>query len=143
MLWRRRARAEPAARADETFVVGDRVLVSGGYESPAEWLAGSEGYRGTLVAIDGPAAVVELDAVVTLSNGTWQDFGGGSQAAVGTVQVAEGRWLVLLQGWVGASWTSPTGKLHVGLCPDPPRLADLPPGGGIGIWVESHATMTK
>lgn len=62
---------------------------------------------------------------------------------MGTVDIAHGRWLVLLQGWEGAVWTSPTGRLHVGLCSQMPRLEHLPTGGGIGVWVESHAQMAN
>jgi hypothetical protein len=125
------------------LVVGDLVMVSGGYEGNlSTWLAGGGGYAGRLVAIVGPAAAVELDSDLELGPGEWQDFGEGSMTAIGTVSVARGRWLVLLQGWVGGTWSIPTGRLHVGVCEKKPALETLPPGGGIGVWVESHATMT-
>ena len=31
---------------------------------------------------------------------------------------------------------------HVGLCEDDPDLSAIPEGGGIGFWVESHASIT-
>ena len=125
-----------------TFNVGDRVFVTGGYESPAPWLRGGDGYHGTLTAINGAIAVVELDEDLVLDGDTWQDFGAGSATALGTVNSARGRWLALLQGWAGGTWISPTGRLHVGLCSQRPSPGAIPPGGGIGVWVESHATMT-
>lgn len=123
------------------FEVGDRVVVGGGYDgTESAWLRGGDGYHGTVMEIAGPVAVVELDDELVL-NGTWQDFGDGSAKAIGTVKGARGRWLALLQGWVGGAWTSPTGRLHVGLCTKYPRPSAIPPGGGIGCWVESHAGM--
>ncbi len=97
------------------FEVGDRVVVSGGYDGDgALWLAGGSGYGGTLVEIAGPMAIVELDDELVLT-GSWQDFGAGGLQAIGTVSEARGRWLSLLQGWVGGMWTSPMGRLHVGV----------------------------
>ena len=123
------------------FEVGDRVIVGGGYEGTAsEWLRGGNGYSGTILEIGGSVAVVELDDEMVLS-GAWQDFGDGSVQAIGAVTEARGRWLALLQGWVGGTWTNPTGRLHVGLCAKRPRPSAIPPGGGIGCWVESHAGM--
>lgn len=125
-----------------SFRTGDRVFVTGGYDYDPQWLGGREGYYGTLDTIQGASALVQLDEELMLEGGSWQDFGLGSVAALGTVEVARGRWLVLLQGWVGGTWTNPTGRLHVGLCATHPRLEDLPAGGGIGVWIESHAHMT-
>lgn len=123
------------------FEVGDRVVISGGYDGTmSPWLEGGDGYSGTLLEIAGAVAVVELDNELVLS-GTWHDFGNGSAQAIGTVNEAHGRWLALLQGWVGGTWTNPTGRLHVGLCAERPRPDAIPPGGGIGCWVESHAGM--
>ena len=85
-------------------------------------------------------AVVELDEEVLL-NGEWPDFGSGSRKEVGSQRTPKGRWLALAFGWVGDVWSSPTGRLHVGLCSDKPKLRSVPLGGGIGAWVESHATM--
>ena len=122
------------------FEVGDRVVVAGGYDNEPAWLRGGDGYSGTLVELDGAVAVVELDEEITL-DGSWQDFGEGATQALRTVSRAQGRWLALLQGWVGGKWTNPTGRLHVGLCSERPRPGAVPRGGGIGCWVESHAGM--
>ena len=123
------------------FEVGDRVIVGGGYDGDMSgWLAGGSGYRGTLVEVAGPVAIVELDDELVLT-GSWQDFGDGAPQPIETVREARGRWLALLQGWVGGTWTDPTGRLHVGLCAKQPRRSAIPPGGSIGCWVESHAGM--
>ena len=127
---------------DPHFQVGDRVIVRGGYEAHPDWLQGGTGYAGRLIAIDGTKALVELDDEVSLKRETgWQDFGSGSSSPLRTLTTAQGRWLVLLQGWVGGVWTNPTGRLHVGLCRELPDLRDIPGGGGAGAWVESHAGM--
>jgi hypothetical protein len=63
------------------------------------------------------------------------------QRPVGQRRVASGRWLALADGWVGQEWTEPIGRLHVGLCAERPVPSATPPGGGIGVRVESHATM--
>ncbi len=34
-------------------------------------------------------------------------------------------------------------RLHVGLSEDEPDLYAIPDGGGIGYWVESHATISR
>ena len=120
--------------------MGDRVVVSGGYDYEPAWLRGGDGYAGKLVELAGSVAVVELDEEITL-DGSWQDFGEGAPQALRTVSKARGRWLALLQGWVGGTWTNPTGRLHVGLCSERPRPRTIPRGGGIGCWVESHANM--
>jgi hypothetical protein len=106
-------------------------------------LRGGSGYHGTLTALDGPAAVVELDDEMVLDGGTWSDFGAGSATALRTVTSTRGRWLVLLQGSVGGTWSNHTSPVHVALCSDRPSLSAIPPGGGIGVWIESHATMTR
>ena len=123
------------------FRIGDRVIVGGGYDgSMSEWLQGGVGYCGVIVEMAGAVAVVRLDDELVL-RGEWQNFGGGSARPVGTVAVARGRWLALLQGWVGGTWTNPTGRLQVGLCAERPRPSAIPTGGGIGCWIESHAGM--
>ena len=128
------------SRTRREFRVGDRVLVTGGYDLDPPWLKGRQGYTGTLVELRGTWAVVELDEEVLL-NGEWPDFGSGSRKEVGSQRTPKGRWLALAFGWVGDVWSSPTGRLHVGLCSDKPKLGSVPLGGGIGAWVESHATM--
>jgi hypothetical protein len=124
------------------FEVGDRVIVGDGYDGTMSvWLQGGGGYSGTLTEIAGPIAVVQLDDELVLS-GDWQDFGDGALQAIGTVTEARGGWLALLLGWVGGTWTNPTGRLHVGLCATQPRPDRIPPGGGVGCWIESHASMS-
>lgn len=122
------------------FTVGDRVLVHGGY-AYSDWLRGGAGYPGTIRKLTANAAVVELDAALELeapSGAKWQDFGRGSEAAIREVDVARGRWLTLMHGWVGQTWSDPV-RLQVRLCETEPDLHAIPEGGGIGYWVESHA----
>lgn len=125
------------------FNVGERVLVTGGYDAEPTWLAGGHGYVGTLRDIVGDYAAVELDEELELQAGghRWQDFGDGSAAAIRELDVARGKWLALSQGWMDQRWEEPTGRLHVGLCSQRPGLGTIPAGGGIGVWVESHAGM--
>lgn len=133
-----------APREEGSLRVGDRVRVFGGYEGPdPKWLAGSPHRLGKLTQISGSAAVVELDEEIQLEGGEWSDFGTGSAASLGTVTSVRGRWLVVILGWVGSVWTSPTGRVHVGVCATAPDLGEIPPGGGIGVWVESHATVER
>lgn len=127
------------------FTVGDRVLVRGGYYGDrSEWLAGGPGYTGTLRKLTAEAAAVELDDELELyarPGSRWRDFGCGSASALREVEVAKGRWLALLHGWVGQTWSDPV-RLHVGLCEDEPDLYAIPAGGGVGYWVESHADIS-
>jgi hypothetical protein len=124
------------------FTVGDRVLIHGGYDGEcSDWLRGGAGYAGTIRKLTANAAAVELDVELELgasSGGTWQDFGRGADTAIRGVDVARGRWLTLMHGWVGQTWNDPV-RLQVGLCEDEPDLCAIPEGGGIGYWVESHA----
>jgi hypothetical protein len=136
----------PEADFKRPFLVGEEVLVTGGYDMQPDWLAGGSGYVGTLREIDGNRAVVELDDELILTipparKQGWAMFGTGSGTQLERSPVARGRWLVLTQGWVGQEWSEPTARLHVGLCDQRPRLNEVPPGGGIGAWVESHAVM--
>lgn len=127
------------------FRVGDRVLVTEGYDGDeSAWLQGGDGYVGTIADLAGNWATVELDheLVLDASGGTgWPDFGSGSATQVGTLARARGRWLALAQGWVGLQWRDPIAPLQVGLCSQMPDIRKIPEGGGIGAWVESHATM--
>jgi len=127
------------------FLVGERVIVTGGYDQNPVWLRGGVGYSGTLVEIAGTRAIVQLDDELVLEapagRGDWADFGQGNAKQCGTLHVARGQWLVLMQGWVGGEWCEPTGRLHVGLCSFRPALDEIPHGGGVGAWVESHAGM--
>jgi hypothetical protein len=125
---------------------GDRVLVTDGYEGNASaWLRGGEGYLGTLADFAGNWAAVELDDELVLdaseASGGWAYFGDGSATQLGTLARASGRWLALAHGIVGQQWTDPVAPLQVGLCSEKPDLRSIPEGGGIGAWVESHATM--
>ena len=58
-------------------------------------------------------------------------------SAVRETEVARGRWLTLIHGWV--EQTADPVRLQVGLCEDEPDLYAIPRGGGIGYRVESHA----
>ena len=101
------------------FLVGERVLVTGGYDGDAEWLAGGTGYLGVLRELAPKWAVVELDTELDLQarGAGWSDFAQGavSPTTVGQVTEARGRWLALANGYVGQQWVEPLGRVHVGL----------------------------
>jgi hypothetical protein len=128
--------------APHRFTVGDRVLVHGGYDGDhSDWLRGGEGFRGTIRKLTAEAAAVELDQELVLDappGATWEDFGRGSMSVIRETDVARGRWLTLIHGWLEQTWADPV-RLQVGLCEDEPDLNAIPRGGGIGYWVESHA----
>ena len=131
-----------------SFRPGDRVFVYGGYDGDeSDWLRGGPGYRGAIVAMTADKASILLDSELVLEapNGqSYQDFGEGSASAMGEVQTARGRWLTVMQGWVGGEWVGDrVMPLQVGLCPKLPDLYAIPGGGGIGYWVESHAEMAR
>lgn len=133
--------AGPGRRAVVTILrmadlkMGDRVIVGGGYDYEADWLAASpEGYSGRVVGfIPGqnkqPAAVVELDEELILPNGA------------GAVQGREvrGDFLILELVHVGTDWSTPSPRIHVELCDFAPEKASWP-NRRQGAWVESHAT---
>ena len=125
-----------------SFSAGDRVLVHGGYDGDdSDWLRDGGGYSGTIRKVTANAAAVELDEELELparSGRNWQEFGRGSASAVVEAETARGRWLTLMHGWVGQTWSDPV-RLQVGLCDEEPDLDAIPLGGGIGYWVESHA----
>jgi hypothetical protein len=128
------------------FVMGEAVLVTGGYDSQPDWLAGGVGYLGTVREIEGKRALVELDEELVLTIPTerkqgWAMFDTKSGTELDRSPVARGRWLVLTQGWVGQEWSEPTARLHVGLCEGMPVLKEIPPSRFIGAWVEGHAAM--
>jgi hypothetical protein len=132
--------------AGSPFRTGERVVVAGGYDSKPAWLAGGEGYRGVLVELQGTRALVRLDDELSLDSrelgeNAWRDFGGGSKDAVGETWVAKGKWLVLSMGYVGERWEEPVRRVHVSVCDVRPVFERIPDGGGVGVWVESHATM--
>lgn len=92
------------SRQPQTFAVGDRVVVHGGYDMDPDWLLGGDGYTGTIRELTPQTAAVELDDKLELEGPDgrrWQDFG----------------------------------------CELAPDLDAIPSGGGIGYWVESHATI--
>ena len=134
--------ATPMGEQPRSFTVGDRILVHGGYDGEcSDWLRGGDGYAGTIRKLTAKAAAVELDEELELEAASarkWQDFGRGSESVVREIDVARGRWLTLMHGWVGQKWSDPV-RLQVGLCEDEPDLYATPRGGGIGYWVESHA----
>jgi hypothetical protein len=119
--------------------------VTGGCDSTPAWLGGGEGYIGTIDKIEGKRAVVKLDEEIVLearNSDGWPDFGPGSAHEIGRLATARGQWLALSHGWVGQEWKEPIGRVHVGLLQTPPDIENVPSGGGLGAWVESHATMT-
>lgn len=127
------------------FRPGARVRVSGGYDGPdSKWLRGGDGYRGTIVDLGPQTASVELDEELVLEaegGVLFKDFGEGSRQAIGEASTARGRWLVLMQAWVEGQWAGDSvAPLQVGLCATRPDLNRIPSGGGIGFWVESHAS---
>jgi hypothetical protein len=127
------------------FTIGDRVRVTGGFDQDPDWLEGKDGYTGSITLVEGDHAIVELDEVMELEwrgkNGGFEDFGEGSFRKRGLEPRPRGQWLALMHGWAGQDWREPIGRLHVGLCASPPNFKKMPFGGGIGVWVESHATM--
>ena len=53
-------------KAGQPFVVGQRVIVTGGYDQDPEWLAGGAGYSGILRELTAKWAVVELEDELVL-----------------------------------------------------------------------------
>lgn len=105
--------------------VGDRVLVSGGYEANPGWLGGRDGLPGTIERfIPGqgrvPAAVVRTDDPVAAGGVT------------GSILVMELRW-------VDATWHSGA-VAHIELCDFQPEARPWQERRQ-GAWVESHATI--
>jgi hypothetical protein len=101
-------------------------------------------HRGRIEAIEGKWVAVKLESTLSLrgSGDGWADFGRGGKQAVGQVHLANGGWLALALAYKDAAWREPITRLHAAVCVDRPDLAAIPEGGGIGIWVESHATMS-
>jgi hypothetical protein len=122
-------------RTPRSLKVGDRVIVCGGYDYNAAWLAANpEGYCGRVAAFipgqnETPAAVVKLDEELVLPDGA------------GAVQGREvrGDFLVLELGHVGTDWSTPTPRIHVELCDFVPEEVSWE-NRSQGAWVESHAT---
>jgi hypothetical protein len=106
--------------------IGDRVLLTNGYDMEPQWLAGGTGYHGTIEKFipgqsDRPAAVVRFEQPVVV---------GG----------LAGNYAVLELRHVGATWGGSEETVHVELCdfvPDDIRWKDRRKGK----WVESHATV--
>jgi hypothetical protein len=128
--------------ADRAFRVGERVVVFGGYDMVPRWLQGGSGYTGELVQIAGEWAAVELDEPTEIAGEQpWRDLGdvltGGSAECI----VARGRWLAIRLAYVDQTWEEPVRRIHVAVCSSCPDLNAVPAGAGIGVWVESHASM--
>lgn len=90
-----------------------------------EWLAGGDGYRGTVDRFipgqnEKPAMVVRLDRPVTLKETT-------------------GQYLVLELRYTGAIWKNGE-TVHVELCAVDPEDKSWHERGR-GVWVESNATV--
>jgi hypothetical protein len=131
------------------FVVGERVLVNGGYDPDPDWLQGrngyDDGYRGTIRDIRDRWAVVLLDSElilppVDLENPAWR-FAGRKLDDSERIRSPRGKWLLLSQGWDDSVWNEPTDRLHVVLCDQEPRFEDAEMNLISGAWVESHAQM--
>jgi len=103
--------------------VGNRVRLSGGYETYPKWLKGKRFYEGDCVAfIQGQNS--ELAAVVRLDEPFEVD------GLTGDVAVLELRY-------VGATWSA-SGVVHIELCSFTPE--DKPwEERSKGLWVESNA----
>ena len=52
------------------LLVGDRAIIFGGYDGDeSAWLGGGPGYAGTIIAMNGSAAAVELDSELRFGAG--------------------------------------------------------------------------
>lgn len=127
------------------FVVGERVLVNGGYENAPDWIQGGSGYFGTIRDIQGKCAVVLLDSELSLppierEDPAWRIWGRKFDDPE-RISSPRGKWLLLRQGWVGSVWNEPTDRLHVVLCEQEPTIASADLSQVSGAWVESHAQM--
>jgi hypothetical protein len=118
-----------------TLEIGDRIVVYGGYDYDADWLAANpDGYTGRVIEfIPGQnvqsVPVIELDEELVLPSG----------AGAARDREVRGRFLVLELGHEGTDWSTPTPRIHVELCdfrPEATRWQDRRQGA----WVESHAT---
>jgi hypothetical protein len=127
------------------FEIGQRVVVTGGYDVDPPWLSGGGGYAGTIVDIAGRRAVVELDDEIEVHarRQPWKDFGEGGVAQPTEKPVAWGQWLVLSLVYEGTRprWEDPILRISVGLCPARPDLRSSSERSDVGALVESHATM--
>jgi hypothetical protein len=127
------------------FAVGERVLVTGGYDQYPDWLQNGEGYSGTIIELHDKSAVVELYTELILpstirTDPAWRIWGRG-QDGPERITNPHGKWLLLRQGWVGSVWNEPTDRLHVVLCPEQPTIAAAELNQIYGAWVEGHAVM--
>jgi hypothetical protein len=127
------------------FVVGDRVLVTGGYDFEPDWLQGGYGYTGTIRELRGKFAVVLLDSELRLPSIDRKDpawrIAGRRIDDPERIGSPRGTWLLLQQGWVGSVWNEPTDRLHVVLCIEEPMIEAALSNEVTGAWVESHAIM--
>lgn len=127
------------------FVVGDRVLVTGGYDPNPDWLQDGSGYHGTICELRDKIAVVELDSELILpsmdrKDPAWRIWGRKLEDP-DRISSPRGKWLLLCQGWVGSVWNEPTDRLHVVLCDQEPNIEVNNANQISGAWVESHAQM--
>lgn len=127
------------------FVVGERVLVNGGYEYAPDWIQGGGGYFGTIREIRGKYVVVLLDSELSLppidrKDPAWRIWGRKLDDPE-RISSPRGKWLLLRQGWVGSVWNEPTNRLHVVLCEQEPTVEAAELNKVSGAWVESHAQM--
>jgi hypothetical protein len=127
------------------FDVGDRALVTGGYEQDPDWLQGGEGYVGTITEVRDKFAIVELDTELTLpslgrADPRWRVWGRRLDDP-DRITSPSGKWLLLRQGWVGSLWNDPTDRLHVVLCRERPTIVAAESNLIYGAWVEGHAVM--
>lgn len=130
--------------SSSAFQVGDRVIVAGGYDMEPKWLAGGSGYSGRIEEIYGRWSAVRLDRPLSLSAPVdgWSDFGSGARQPITNLASANGEWLALALAYQRARWTGEVTRLHVAVCREQPDLQAIPAGGGVGVWVESHAAMS-
>jgi hypothetical protein len=148
----RRQRILPNVGSEENasgvpFNVGELVFVCGGYDRDPEWLQGGSGYYGSIRGLRGKHAVVELDSPLNLpsilrKDPAWRIWGRNIDDP-DRINTPRGKWLLLVQGWVGSSWNEPTDRLHVVLCDEEPTTESAEENKIYGAWIESHAQMSR
>ena len=115
----------PMDAEGEPLEVGDRVMVSGGYDMNPGWLGGREGFSGTIERFI-PGQNEKLAAVIRTDNPV-------------TANGVTGDTLVMELRWVGASWRSGA-VAHIELCDFEPEEKSWQDRRQ-GEWIESHATI--
>ena len=121
--------------ADAAVTIGNRMIVTGGYDFEPAWPTNrTGGCAGAVVDFipvhnELPAAVVAPDDELVPPD--------GAGTAIGTE--VRGWYLILELGRKGTDWATPEPRVHVELCrtrPEPKTWKDR----AQGAWVESHAT---